>query len=150
MMRKITNYDDLLKYFDLPSGTLDFVKTINRETKNGDYYFGDLCFVKVMDIELDKPNGELEAHDVYVDAQCLFTDSERIYYRNRQGLSVTKPYNEKNDIVFFKYEESPYVDYKAGECVLFYPEDAHMPGSSIGGAAVAKKAVIKINKKLIK
>ena len=150
MMRKITDYSELNNYFNLPSGVIEFLGTINAETPNGDYHFGDDCFVKVMNAAMGKASGEMEVHERYVDAQCLFSDCERIYYRNREGLTVTRPYNEKNDAMFFKYEQSPSVDYKAGECIVFYPEDAHMPGCAIGEPVVAKKAVVKISVKLIK
>ena len=144
-MIKITNYDQINNYFNLPDGTIDFLRKIDESTPNGTYTFSDDCFIKVMDAKMSEPSGAMEAHDVYVDVQCLFTGEERIYYRPRTGLRKKTEYNEDGDYTFFYYKESPFVDYKAGECIIFYPEDAHMPGCAINGDIVAKKAVIKIN-----
>ena len=144
-MIKLTKFEDLHKYFNLPEGVVEFVSSVTVETENGTYSFGDDCFVKVMNCAMGEASGLMETHDVYVDAQCLITDCERIYYTNRAGLSIAKPYDEKNDATFYTATPSPFVDYKAGECIIFYPEDAHMPGCAINEPLIAKKLVIKIN-----
>ena len=145
-MIKLTNFSDLNKYFNLPDGVIDFVLSVTPETENGTYNFGEYCFVKVMNCSMGKASGLMETHDVYVDAQCLITDCERIYYTGREGLTLAKPYDEESDATFYQAPPSPYVDYKAGECIIFYPEDAHMPGCAINEPLVAKKLVIKINR----
>lgn len=144
-MIKITDYQDLKKYFNVPEAALAFLAAISEHTENGKYPFGADCFINVMDCTTREDLCDMEAHDVYVDVQCLFSGEERIYYKNREGLSVTKPMNEEKDVGFFAYEPSEYVDYKAGECVVLYPEEAHLPGRAANAPVTAKKAVMKLN-----
>lgn len=144
-MIKITNYQDLKKYFNVPDAALAFLSAISERTDNGRYPFGADCFVNVMDCTTREELGDMEAHDVYVDVQCLITGEERIYYTDRAPLTVTKPMNTDKDVGFFAYTPSPYVDYKAGECVVLYPEEAHLPGRAVSTPVTAKKAVMKLN-----
>ena len=144
-MIKITNYQDLKKYFNVPNAALAFLAAITENTANGKYPFGADCFINVMDCTTREELADMEAHDIYVDVQCLFTGEERIYYKNREGLTVTKPMDDTKDVGFFAYAPSEYVDYKAGECVVLYPEEAHLPGRAVTTSLTAKKAVMKLN-----
>ena len=150
-MIKITNYQDLKNYFNVPDAALAFLSAISENTANGKYPFGADCFINVMDCTTQKELADMEAHDVYVDVQCLFSGEERIYYKNREGLTVTKPLNAEKDVLFFAYVPSEYVDYKAGECVVLYPVEAHLPNRAVNEPMAIKKAVMKVNfKKLTK
>ena len=144
-MIKITNHQDLKKYFNVPDAAIAFLAAISENTDNGRYPFGADCFINVMDCTTREELADMEAHDVYVDVQCLITGEERIYYSNRAPLTVTKPMNAEKDVGFFAYVPSPHVDYKAGECVVLYPEEAHLPGRAITASITAKKAVMKLN-----
>ncbi len=144
-MIKITNHQDLKKYFNVPDAAIAFLAAITENTANGKYPFGADCFINVMDCTTREELADMEAHDVYVDVQCLITGEERIYYSNRAPLTVTKPMNAEKDVGFFAYVPSPYVDYKAGECVVLYPEEAHLPGRAVSTPVTAKKAVMKLN-----
>jgi YhcH/YjgK/YiaL family protein len=144
-MIKISNYQDLKQYFNVPDAALAFLAAISENTDNGKYPFGADCFINVMDCTTREELADMEAHDVYVDVQCLFSGEERIYYKNREGLTVTKPLNPDKDVLFFAYTPSEYVDYKAGECVVLYPEEAHLPGRAPNASMTIKKAVMKLN-----
>ena len=144
-MIKITDYQDLKNYFNVPQAALAFLAAITENTANGKYPFGADCFINVMDCTTREELADMEAHDVYVDVQCLFSGEERIYYKNREGLTVTKPLNPGKDVLFFAYEPCEHVDYKAGECVVLSPEEAHLPGRAVNAPITAKKAVMKLN-----
>ncbi len=144
-MIKITTYQDLKKYFNVPDAALAFLAAISEKTDNGRYPFGADCFINVMDCTTREELADMEAHDVYVDVQCLITGEERIYYIDRADLTVTKPMNADKDVGFFAYTPCEYVDYKAGECVVLYPEEAHLPGRAVNTPITAKKAVMKLN-----
>lgn len=144
-MIKVTSYQDLKKYFTVPDEALAFLSTITKDTENGRYHFGDDCFVNVMNYTTKTELADMEAHDVYVDVQCLFTGEERIYYADRSALHETVPLNEAKDVLFFAYEPSPYVDYLSGECIVLYPEEAHLPGRAVSTSMTVKKAVMKLN-----
>ena len=144
-MIKITNYQDLKKYFNVPEAALAFLSAISEKTENGKYPFGADCFINVMDCTTREELADMEAHDVYVDVQCLFSGEERIYYKKRAELCVTKEFNPQKDVMFFAYTPSEFVDYKAGECVVLYPEEAHLPGRAPNASMTVKKAVMKLN-----
>lgn len=144
-MIKITNYQDLAKYFNVPAAAIAFMQAISEKTENGRYDFGKDCFINVMDCTTREGFADMEAHDVYVDVQCLLTGEERIYFANREGLTVSQEYNPQKDIMFFAYSPCEYVDYKAGEGVVLYPEEAHLPCRAVHAPLTAKKAVIKLN-----
>ena len=144
-MIKITNYQDLKKYFNVPEAALAFLSAISEKTENGKHPFGADCFINVMDCTTREELADMEAHDVYVDVQCLFSGEERIYYKNREGLCITKEFDPQKDVMFFAYTPSEFVDYKAGECVVLYPEEAHLPGRAPNASMTVKKAVMKLN-----
>ena len=144
-MIKLKNYQDVKNYFTVPDEAIDFLASVTEETENGRYHFGEGCFVNVMNYTTKEELGDMEAHDVYVDVQCLYTGEERIYYTDRATLKVTVPLNEAKDVLFYAYEPSPYVDYLPGECVILYPEEAHLPGRAISGSMTVKKAVMKLD-----
>ena len=144
-MIKITNYQDLKNYFNVPDAAIAFLSAISESTENGRYPFGADCFINVMDCTTREELADMEAHDIYVDVQCLFTGEERIYYTDRASLKETVPLNEAKDVLFFAYEPSPYVDYLPGECVVLYPDEAHLPGRAVSHSMTVKKAVMKLN-----
>jgi YhcH/YjgK/YiaL family protein len=144
-MIKITNHQDLKQYFNVPDAALAFLAAISEHTDNGKYPFGADCFINVMDCTTREELADMEAHDIYVDVQCLITGEERIYYTDRASLSVTKPMDAAKDVGFFAYTPCDFVDYKAGECVVLYPEEAHLPGRAVSAPVTAKKAVMKLN-----
>ena len=144
-MIKITDYQDLKNYFNVPDAALAFLAAISENTTNGKYPFGADCFINVMDCTTREEFADMEAHDVYVDVQCLITGEERIYYTDRAALAVTKPMDAAKDVGFFAYTPCQFVDYKAGECVVLYPEEAHLPGRAVKAPVTAKKAVMKLN-----
>ena len=144
-MIKITNHQDLKQHFNVPDAALAFLAAISEHTDNGKYPFGADCFINVMDCTTRGELADMEAHDIYVDVQCLITGEERIYYTDRESLSVTKPIDAAKDVGFFAYTPCDFVDYKAGECVVLYPEEAHLPGRAVSAPVTAKKAVMKLN-----
>ncbi len=144
-MIKIISYNDLKNYFNIPDEALSFLASITEATENGRYTFSDDCFVNVMNYTTKEELSDMEAHDVYVDVQCLYTGEERIYYTDRASLRETVPLNEAKDVLFFAYEPSPCVDYLPGECVVLYPDEAHLPGRAISHSMTVKKAVMKLN-----
>lgn len=144
-MIKISNYQDLKQYFNVPDAALAFLAAISENTDNGKYPFGADCFINVMDCTTRAEFADMEVHDIYVDVQCLITGGERIYYTDRAALTVTKPMDAAKDVGFFAYTPCDFVDYKAGECVVLYPEEAHLPGRAVSAPVTAKKAVMKLN-----
>lgn len=144
-MIKLTNFKDISKHLNVPAEAIAFVESITVETPNGKYPFGEDCFVNVMDSSIKPREGKrAEAHNLFIDVQCLITGDERIYYTDRAPLTAVTEYNPTKDVIFFEYDEADVVDFTAGECVILFTEEAHHPGCAVGEALVAKKAVMKV------
>ena len=70
----------------------------------------------------------------------------------KSGLEVDVPYNQFKDVEFFK-RSSPgaaRINLLPNTFVMFYPQDAHMPGLNIDGeAGFIKKVVVKVRANLL-
>ena len=144
-MIKITNYRDLKKYFDIPEEAIAFMENATPSTENGRYDFGNDCHINVMDSATHVGSGLMEAHDVYVDAQCLLSGEEKILYADKTALPIATPYDTAKEAAFYSFENADEVTYKAGECVVLYPVEAHLPCRAVNEPMPLKKAVIKLN-----
>lgn len=104
---------------------------------------GDEVFISLQEFEgKTKEAAKLETHVKYIDIQMPFSTVENIGWRSLDNLSSpSQPYNENDDIAFFDSPSTLYVTLSPGECVIFFPEDAHAPGIADGKL---RKAVIKV------
>lgn len=86
-----------------------------------------------------------EAHNRYFDIQYVAEGQERFGYARRAGLEEDAPYNETDDIVFFREPaQGGSVLLKAGDCAVVSPEDAHKPRCIAGEACKVRKIVVKV------
>ncbi len=84
----------------------------------------------------------LEAHRKYIDIQFLVAGSEEIGWRPlAECHSISEPYTEARDILFFADSPSSWIALPVGKFMIFYPEDAHAPLAAHGENV---KAVIKV------
>ena len=144
-MVKITNYQQLTEYFNVPQEALDFLASANKDTECGKYVFSDDCFINVITVETTKDATKMmEAHVKFVDVQYLLDGEEKIYYTDKTPLELGQEYDEKKDRSFYKWTKADEVCYKAGEGVVLYPIEAHLPGCAVNQSKTIKKAVIKI------
>ena len=85
---------------------------------------------------------KFECHDQYVDIQVCPSGSETIGWSARSDCREIKtPYNPEKDVTFFADQPATYFQLKAGQFVIFYPEDVHAP---MIGEGEIKKLVVKI------
>ena len=144
-MIKITNLNELSNYFDIPAEALDFLCSINTETENKRYDFSEDCYINVQSVETKPETPLMEAHVKFVDIQCLIDGEEKIYYVKKEGLPILKEYNEGGDAALYHFsEESEAVCYKAGEAIVLYPCEAHLPNRAVNESLKIKKAILKI------
>ena len=86
-----------------------------------------------------------ESHDLYFDIQYVVEGQEQFGYTKRAGLEEEAPYNEADDIVFFKEpEQGGAVLLRAGDCAVVAPEDAHKPRCIAGTPCKVRKIVVKV------
>ena len=94
-----------------------------------------------------KPKEErrFESHRVYADIQVVFSGREAMGLIPAAGLEVKTPYDEAKDIMFFATPED-YTELKmvAGEFVVLFPGEAHMPQCQWNGPAQVSKVVFKV------
>lgn len=105
--------------------------------------YGDEVFVSIQEFEgKTREEAKLETHIKYIDIQMPISASEELGWRNYDNLfSPSQPYNEADDIAFYADEATSYITLQPGDCVIFFPKDAHAPGIASG---TLRKAVIKV------
>ncbi len=148
-MIKIKSPAEIKKYFNIPSEAVLFLESITEDTENKKYAFGDDCFINVQNCVTKTECSAMEAHEKYVDIQYLVKGEEKIYYRNKDGLTVTKPRSEGGDTTIYAFPDgADFICCTAGEGIILYTDEAHSPNKAVSLPCENKKAVIKINKAL--
>jgi biofilm protein TabA len=91
----------------------------------------------------DFDSTQWEGHRKFIDIQFVIDGKELIGVFPIEGATVTKPYDEKKDVMNVSadgklYKASPETFF------IFFPSDAHRPNITPGGNKKVKKIVIKI------
>lgn len=86
--------------------------------------------------------GKWEAHHHYIDLQYLISGTERIGYAPI-GRLAPGDYNPEKDFQALT-GTGDFITLAAGDFMLLFPEDAHMPGMAVGDPVPVKKVVVKI------
>ncbi|MEG1805838.1 MAG: YhcH/YjgK/YiaL family protein [Clostridia bacterium] len=89
----------------------------------------------------DQKFGKWESHNEYVDLQYIFKGSEKIGFSSVKRLELAVPYSKDKDCALYT-GFGDFLSIKAGEFVVFFPDDGHMP--QIGEGKDVEKVVIKI------
>ncbi len=87
--------------------------------------------------------GVWEAHRRYLDIQCLIAGVEKIGYADLASLEVAQAYDETKDCELLK-GRGQFFKLRPQSFVVFFPQDAHMPGRAAGRSAPVRKVVVKI------
>jgi YhcH/YjgK/YiaL family protein len=112
---------------------------------------GDDLFYMVGDHVLKNPaEARLEVHDKYIDIQVVIAGTEEYGWSSR--AACTRPVgsmNTEKDILFFEDTPASVVTVRAGEFVLFFPEDAHAPlrkpvAVAMDEQANCRKVIVKV------
>jgi YhcH/YjgK/YiaL family protein len=105
---------------------------------------GKNMYVSVAEYETKNiEQGKWEAHRKYLDIQFIISGKEKMGYAPINEMKVKSEYNQEKDILFLEGEGN-YLAANEGTFLVFYPEDAHMPGIKAEKQQFVKKAVIKI------
>lgn len=104
---------------------------------------GDRMFVIVSDNRLTTPEeAKLEVHNRYIDIQAPVSGGESFGWANRRLLeSPEADFDGERDIQFFADRPTTFVRLEVGECIIFFPEDAHAP---LVGEGSLKKVIVKV------
>ncbi|MGE5361970.1 MAG: YhcH/YjgK/YiaL family protein [Bacteroidales bacterium] len=104
---------------------------------------GDAIYAVVQRYTSKVPGqGRWEAHQRYVDVQLVVAGTERIGYgqiaRFARGI-----YDPAKDVEFLT-GEGDFLQLAAGDFVVLWPGEVHMPGMATGAPAAVTKVVVKI------
>ena len=84
-----------------------------------------------------------ESHRKYIDIQYMIEGAENMGFVLSDYLDILEEYNEEKDVEFLE-GLGDYMQINKGEFVVFFPDDAHMPGIKIKENEMVHKVVIKI------
>jgi len=87
-------------------------------------------------------DGRWEAHRRYIDLQYVVRGTERIGHAMVDQLEAG-PYDEQKDVMSLS-GSGQFVTLEAGDFMILWPHDAHMPGIALDSPAPVKKIVVKI------
>lgn len=138
--------EKLPRYMPRCAGLADFLRAAREksfdELKNMDFSPLDLRFNEYE----TKPGNEIpyEAHRKFWDLQLVLEGEELIGVAPLETLTETIPYDEAEDIAFYKGSGSE-VKLAHGVAALLAPWDGHRPGASCGDEpSRVKKIVVKL------
>jgi YhcH/YjgK/YiaL family protein len=93
----------------------------------------------------DRKDCKYESHKNYIDVQYVIAGEEVMVVTDKAGLKEKAPYNAEKDVVFYEDGKAgTELVLKAGDYIVVYPEDVHMPKVQHGTPCAVKKAVAKI------
>ena len=144
------NIKDAKRYYSVAEGfreAFEMLASLTPETPSGVVTERDGFRISVMEpvrSDFDK-NGNprvFEAHRNYLDIHFVISGEEGMGYSDISKLSVTKEYDEGGDYLLLSGDYDKLI-LKPGDFCITFPEDAHIPVMTAGGAGL-KKAVVKI------
>lgn len=91
----------------------------------------------------DSDDGIWEVHRKYIDIQYMISGAENMGFVLADYLEISDKYNEADDVEILK-GLGDFVQVNEGEFVIFFPDDAHMPGLKIKENEEIRKVVVKI------
>jgi YhcH/YjgK/YiaL family protein len=137
-----SRYNGLGKYFGVAFSYLvenDFTDVLPGRVDLS----GDAIYALIQEYETRPPEqGKWEAHRRYIDVQYIVTGRERMLFAPIETLEAGDYVPEKDFLPLTGRGST--VDLSAGFFIIFFPEDAHMPGLSIDHPEPVKKVVVKI------
>lgn len=122
----------------------EYLKTTDFSTIEAGKYVidGDNIYASVSEYTT-KEKGELEGHELYIDIQYIVKGCEIIGYAERTNQESSVAYNPTKDIEFFKGDYAP-IKIEAGQFVVLFPNDLHLPCLSCNAPTNVKKVVVKV------
>jgi YhcH/YjgK/YiaL family protein len=105
---------------------------------------GDTVFALVQRYDTKpREQGLWEAHRRYIDVQFVAFGIESLGWAPLGNLTETQPYSAEKDYLLFA-GAGDVVTARAGDFLVFFPEDAHMPCLAYDQPAPVLKVVVKV------
>ncbi len=100
-----------------------------------------------------RENEDFEAHQQEIDVHFCLSGSEIIEWMPLEALTAKTEYDSQKDYTFFEKPTTvvpPAIIMRRGDWVIFFPQDAHMPGViSFPHLTAVRKIVAKVNAQLV-
>jgi biofilm protein TabA len=104
---------------------------------------GQRVYALVQDYQTKRADeGRWEAHRKYIDVQFIVSGRERFGFAPVKRMAAG-PYDEAKDMER-PGGEGAFTELRAGEFMILWPGEPHMPGMAIGDPAAVRKIVVKI------
>jgi YhcH/YjgK/YiaL family protein len=85
-----------------------------------------------------------ENHTSHIDVQFVLAGEETIRVTDVHNLSAATDHNSEDDVTFYELATGTDVRLSAGDFVILFPHDAHIPKLESGPPAAVRKVVVKI------
>ena len=138
-LKHIDNYKGLGDVYDALKflAETDFSNTeLGRYTLSGDNYY----LVQEYDT---KQKTVSEAHEQYIDIQLLVSGEEVIAVAPIECDKELVDAKPEKDVWHYTCETKP-MTLRAGDFMVLYPSDVHMPGATLGDPVACRKVVVKV------
>ncbi len=123
-------------------------KAVNEDYKDGNYEIDGKNIYAFISSYETKTESEVqfEAHNKYIDIQCVVSGTEVIGFESEKEVSLTQDYKDGNDICFYALNENyDKIALKKGEFVIIMTDELHAPCLSVENKPEnVRKIVVKI------
>lgn len=131
------------------SDAFEFLKkAVKEDYKDGNYEIDGKNIYAFISSYETKTESEVqfEAHNKYIDIQCVVSGTEVIGFESEKEVSLTQDYKDGNDICFYALNENyDKIALKKGEFVIIMTDELHAPCLSVENKPEnVRKIVVKI------
>lgn len=137
---------DLNKIKELCPSAYDFIVNKAEGAAVGKYDLENGVYVSVQEYTTKaRSEAKYEAHKKFIDIQMILRGKELIAVSPIDKMTISDEYNEEKDFMLFHHNDEC-TDYviEAGEFLILYPQDVHMPGVCVNEKSPVRKIVVKV------
>ena len=137
---------DLNKIKELCPSAYDFIVNKAKEAAVGKYDLENGAYVSVQEYTTKaRSEAKYEAHKKFIDIQMILSGKELIAVSPIEKMTISDEYNEEKDFMLFHHNDEC-TDYvlEAGDFLILYPQDVHMPGVCVNEKSPVRKIVVKV------
>ena len=137
---------DLNKIKELCPFAYDFIVNKAKDAAVGKYDLENGAYVSVQEYTTKaRSEAKYEAHKKFIDIQMILSGKELIAVSPIEKMTISDEYNEEKDFMLFHHNDEC-TDYvlEAGDFLILYPQDVHMPGVCVNEKSPVRKIVVKV------
>ena len=137
---------DLAKIKELCPSAYDFIVQKAAAAAVGKYELENGAYISVQEYTTKaRAEAKYEAHKKFIDIQLILSGRELIAVTPISKMEISMEYNEEKDVQFFHHNDAC-TDYvlEAGDFLILYPQDVHMPGVCVNEKSPVRKIVVKV------